>query len=217
MISILIVIFGLTMLYMATTSRIKALINMLSIQGIILFLLILFIGKEKILHFNFIFLLIETLLIKAIIIPIFLKRVSVKNNIFRDTEPYIPNFYSLVISSIILFAGFIVSSSHHQLFANITTLYFGVSISTILISLLFITTKKKILTHVIGYTMMENGIFLLSLSVAKEMPMIVNMGVLLDVFIAIFILGMLVDKINILFEELDVCTLNNLKDCRDDD
>lgn len=217
MINILIVIFGLTMLYMAITSRIKALINMLSVQGIILFLLILFIGEEKILHFNYIFLLIETLLIKAIIIPVFLKRVLVKNNIFRDTEPYIPNFYSLVISSIILFAGFIISCSHNHLFSNITTLYFGVSISTILISLLFITTKKKIITHVIGYTMMENGIFLLSLSVAKEMPMIVNMGVLLDVFIAIFILGMLVDKINIVFEELDACSLCNLKDCSCDD
>ncbi|EKE03928.1 MAG: hypothetical protein ACD_20C00128G0013 [uncultured bacterium] len=217
MINILIVVFGLTMLYMAATSRIKALINMLSVQGIILFLLILFIGEEKILHFNYIFLLTETLLIKAIIIPIFLNRVLIKNNIFRDTEPYIPNFYSLVISSIILFAGFIISCSHNQLFSNITTLYFGVSISTIIISLLFITTKKKILTHVIGYTMMENGIFLLSLSVAKEMPIIVSMGVLLDVFIAIFILGMLVDRINIAFEELNVCTLNNLKDCTDDD
>lgn len=216
MINILIVTFGLTMLYMAATSRIRALMNMLSIQGIILFLLVLFIGREKILDLNLIFLLVETLLVKAIIIPVFLKRIMNKNNLYRDTEPYIPNFYSLVISSFILFAGFIISSLHDPIFENITTLYFGVSVSIILISLLFIITKKKILTHVIGYTMMENGIFLLSLSVAREMPMIVNIGLLLDVFIAIFILGMFVNRISKFFEELDVCSLSNLKDCIDE-
>lgn len=217
MVNILIVIFGLTMLYMAATSRIKALVNMLSIQGIILFLLVLEVGKERLLDFNLIFLLAETLIIKALVIPAFLRKIVVRNNIYRDTEPYIPNFYSLVISSFILFAGFIIPSFHHSVFDNITTLYFGVSLSTILISLMFIVTKKKILTHVIGYTMLENGIFLLSLSVAKEMPMIVSLGVLLDVFIAIFILGLFVNRINSVFEELDVCTLNNLKDCTNDD
>lgn len=216
MVNMLIVLFGLTMLYMAATSRIQAHIKMLSIQGLILFL-ILFLGEDKTNIASLIFLSVETLLVKSIIIPLFLNEVLKKNETFRDNEPHIPNFYSLVIASIMLFAGFIISNLHEQSFENITTLYFGVAISTILISLFFITTKKKILTHIIGYIMLENGIFLLSLSVAKEMPMIVNMGVLLDVFIAVFILGLLVNKINDVFEELNVCKLCNLKDCECDD
>lgn len=216
MINILIVLFGLTMLYMSESSRIKALINMLSIQGLILFSIV-FLTEDNIYNLNFILLLIETLLVKAYIIPLFLRKILIQNNIFRDTEPYIPNFYSLVISSIILFVGFIISSLHGQSFENLTTLYFGVSISTIIISLFFITTKKKIITLIIGYIMLENGIFLLSLSVAKEMPMIVNLGILLDVFIAVFILGLLTNKINSVFEELNVCNLCNLKDCECDD
>ena len=212
MVNMLIVLFGLTMLYMAATSRIKAHIKMLSFQGLILFL-ILFLDEDKTNLINLIFLSIETLLVKTILIPLFLTRILNKNEVFRDNEPHIPNFYSLVIASIMLFAGFMISNLHGQGFENVTALYFGVSISTILISLFLITTRKKILTHVIGYIMMENGIFLLSLSVAKEMPIIVSMGVLLDIFIAVFILGFLVNKINTAFDELNICELCNLKDC----
>jgi len=216
MIDILIVLFGLTTLYMAATSRIKAHIRMLSFQGFILFL-ILFSGQVKADIASLIFLSIETLLVKTIIIPAFLNDVLEKNEAFRDSEPHLPNFYSLVIASVMLFSGFIISNFHSQFFGTITTLYFGISISTILISLFIITTRKKILTHVIGYIMMENGIFLLSLSVTKEMPIIVNLGILLDVFIAVFLLGFLVNKINIAFEKLNISELSNLKDCDDDD
>lgn len=215
MINMLIVIFGLTMLYMASTSRINAHIKMLSFQGFILFL-ILFMEQDKADIASLIFLSTETLLIKTIIIPIFLNKILRKNEIYRDSEPDIPNFYSLVIATVILFGGFIISNLHSQYFAGLTTMYFGVSISTILISLFLITTRKKLLTHVIAYIMMENGIFLLSLSVAKEMPIIVSLGVLLDIFIAVFILGFLVNKINVVFEELNISKLTNLKDCEDD-
>jgi len=216
MINTLIVLFGLTMLYMVTTSRLKAQIRMLSFQGLLLFL-ILYLGEDKTDAASLVFLSVETLLVKAIVIPSFLKKVLKKNETFRDNDPNIPNFYSLVIASVLLFAGFIISNIKGLSSENITTLYFGVSISTILISLFFITTKKKILTHIIGYIMLENGIFLLSLSVAKEMPMIVSLGVLLDVFIAVFILGLLVNKINNVFDELNVCKLCRLKDCEYDD
>jgi hydrogenase-4 component E len=197
---------------MAATSRIKAHIKMLSFQGFLLFL-ILIVSEDRTNFINLIFLSVETLLVKSIIIPLFLMHVLKKNEAFRDNEPHIPNFYSLVFASVVLFAGFIISSVHNSVFQDITTLYFGVSISAILISLFLITTKKNILTHVIGYIMMENGIFLLSLSVAKEMPMIVNMGVLLDIFIAVFILGLLINRIHNVFDELDVHELCNLKDC----
>ena len=208
----LIVLFGLTMLYMSATSRIKAHIKMLSFQGFLLFLICYYsIDRSNLL--NFIFLSFETLIIKAVIIPLFLNRILNKNEIFRDGEPHIPNFYTLVISSVILFSGFLISNIHYQAFETISTIYFGISISTIIISLFLITTRNKVLTNVIGFIMMENGIFLLSLSVEKEMPMLVNMGALLDVFIAVFILGLLVNRINEAFDETNVCILCSLKDC----
>ena len=67
-------------------------------------------------------------------------------------------------------------------------------------------------TNVISFITMENGIFLLSLAVAKEMPVIISLGVLLDVFIAVFILGILVKEINNNFEDLKISQLSELKD-----
>ena len=81
-----------------------------------------------------------------------------------------------------------------------------------IISLWLITIKHKIISNVIEFITMENGIFLLSLSVSKEMPMLVNMGVLLDVFIAVYILGLFVNEINKEFNDLEVSHLSDLKD-----
>ena len=97
-------------------------------------------------------------------------------------------------------------------FKLVSPMYFGVSISIIITSLWLITIKHKVLSNVIGFITMENGIFLLSLSVAKEMPVIINLGVLLDIFIAVFILGMLIREINNEFEDLEVSNLSGLKD-----
>lgn len=212
----LIILFGLICLIMSAAGRMKTLINLLAIQGIILFLIVFFSHEDRY-NLDFLFLVFETLIVKTFLIPIFLRKILRDNSIFRDTEPYIPNFYSLVISSVLLFAGFAVSSLNIEYLGNITPLFFGVSISTIFISLFFITTKKKLLTHVVGFVMLENGIFLLSLSIAKEMPVIVNLGVLLDIFIAIFILGLLIGKIKTIFQDVDCCKLCNLKDCNCND
>ena len=116
------------------------------------------------------------------------------------------------ISSIILFAGFLVANVATEDFRLVDPMYFGVSLAIIIISLWLITIKHKVLSNVIGFITMENGIFLLSLSVAKEMPIIVNLGVLLDLFIAVFILGMLVREINNEFDDMEVSQLSDLKD-----
>ena len=212
----LIILFGLTMLYMAATSRLMAHIRILALQGILLFLICYFgMGHSNL--WNFLFLAFETLIVKALVIPLFLNKVVKQTHHLRDTEANIPHFYSLFITSVILFAGFLISDINFPAMKMINPIYFGVSIAVIIISLLLITIKHKILTNVIEFITMENGIFLLSLSVAKEMPVIVNLGVLLDVFIAIFILGLLVNQINKEFHSLEVAQLSDLKDCEYDD
>ena len=211
-----IILFGLTMLYLAATSRIVAHIRLLIAQGILLFLIcccnmthILGIHMKWL---NFGFLVVETLIVKAIIIPCFLYRVLKKTNANRDIAANVPHFYCLVIASVILMAGFLVSNYFISSVKMISPIYFGVSVATIIISLWLITIKHKIISNVIEFITMENGIFLLSLSVAKEMPILVNLGVLLDVFIAVYILGLFVNVINKEFKDLEVSNLSDLKD-----
>ncbi len=228
--NIFIILLGLSMIYIAATSRLLAHVNMLVAQGWLLFFVCLT-GFAKEPWFNigmisnsdaimanmphilgFLFVMVETLIVKAVVIPIFLKKVLKKTHAHRDTDANIPHFYSLFISSMILFAGFMLANIHATEFRLVSPVYFGVSIAIIITSLWLITIKHTVLSNVISFITMENGIFLLSLSVAKEMPIIVNMGVLLDIFIAVFILGMLVKEINNEFEDLEVSQLSDLKD-----
>lgn len=211
MINGFIILFGLTMLYLAATSRIIAHIRLLIVQGFLLFL-ICCCGMNHLNWLNFAFLTVETLIVKSIVIPWFLYRVLKKTHSNRDVAANIPHFYCLVIASIILMAGFLVSNYYVSSMKLISPMFFGVSVSTIIISLWLITIKHKIISNVIEFITMENGIFLLSLSVAKEMPMLVNIGVLLDVFIAVYILGLFVNVINKEFKDLEVSHLSDLKD-----
>lgn len=205
------ILFGLTMLYLSATSRIISHIRVLIVQGVLLFL-ICCCGMENMSWLNFSFLTVETLIVKSIVIPWFLYRVLKKTHSNRDEDAYIPHFYCLVISSVILLVGFLTSHYYISSMKFISPMFFGVSLATIVISLWLITVKHKIISNVIEFITMENGIFLLSLSVAKEMPMLVNMGVLLDVFIAVYILGLFVNEINKEFHDLEVSHLSDLKD-----
>ncbi len=211
MISFIIILFGVTMLFVSATGRIEGYIKILSVQGILLMLLVLF-GFDDFSILNFVFLTAETLLIKTIIIPVFLIRIVRKNGIQREVETNLPNFFSLLIASALFMLGFFISYWALKFGTAVNSLYFGISFSTIFTGLFIIISRKNIVTHVLGYMMMENGIFLLSLSVAKEMPVIIDLGVLLDVFIGIYLLGLFVNKIQSAFDESQIDALNQLKD-----
>ena len=211
MTEILIALFGLTMLYVSSTSRLEAYTRVLALQGFILFLMVM-LDHTEMTTLNLVFLGAETLLFKAIIIPVFLMYILRKNNIQREVEPYIPSFYSVMITTIIFAFGFIIAFWSVSHASNVRPLYFGVSIATIITGLFIIISRKKIITHVMGYIMIENGIFMLAISVVSEMPMIVNLGVLLDLFAAIYLLGLFVTKINSTFDELHIDSLSNLRD-----
>ena len=212
-----IILFGLTMLYLAATSRIVSHVRLLVMQGILLFL-ICACHFEHQSALNITFLTIETLIVKTVVIPWFLFKVLKKTRANRDVSANIPHFYCLVSASIILLCGFLLPNHffNSDTMKMISPLYFGVSLATIIISLWLITIKHKIISNVIEFITMENGIFLLSLSVAKEMPVLVNMGVLLDVFIAIYILGLFINEINREFKDLEVSNLSDLKDYSND-
>lgn len=200
------------MLYMAATSRLSAHVNVLVVQGMLLFLICVF-GMNEFSLLNFLFIATETLLIKSIVIPAFLGGLIKRTKEYRDTEANIHHFYSLFITTVILFGGFLFSNLNMPSIKLINPLYLGVSISVIIISLMLITVKHKVISNVIDFITMENGIFLLSLSVAKEMPMMVSLGVLLDLFIAVFILGLLIKYINTKFDDMEVSHLSDLRDC----
>ena len=204
------------MVYVSATSRIKTHIKTLSLQGVLLFLMCYFaFGAENI--YVFAFLAFETLLVKAIAIPWILNSVMRGKNQFLSNDLRIPGIYSLMFTSGIIFASYLASNIPSATLDATSRLYLSVSLASIVISLFFITTRKSVITSVIDYVMMENAIFFLSLTLSKEMPVIVSMGVLLDVFVAVFILGFLINKVTETFGHEHADALKMLKDSDDDD
>ncbi len=209
--NIIIILLGTSMLYVFAASRIEAYVKILALQGTLLFLLVV-VDIKEINLLNIAFLIVETLIIKTIVIPYFLLKVIRKNEIGREIEPYISQFYSVLIASAIFMFGFVAAFWAAKTNAGIKPLYFGISIVLIVSSLFLIVNRKRIITHILCYMMLENGIFLLSLSVANEMPMLVNIGVLLDLFVGIFLFVIFFNKIQEMYDGNHIDVLTELKD-----
>ncbi len=207
----LIILLGTTMLYVSAVSRVEAYVKTLGFQGIILFLLVVLNAKDMS-WLNVSFLVFETLVIKAFVIPYFLLTVTRRNEIDREIEPYLSQFYSLLVASAIFIFGFVVTFWSAKTGSAIRPLYFGISIEMVVLSLFLIVNRKRIITHILCYMMLENGIFLLSLSVANELPMLVNVGVLLDLFVAVYLFAIFFNKIHEMYDGSHVDALTELKD-----
>jgi hydrogenase-4 component E len=190
-------------------NRIVTYVRVLALQGFILFG-VTFLQLKDIQTWNLVLILLETIIFKAIAVPVFLGYLIRRNKITRETEPYLPHFISLIIITMIVVITVLLANSIQD--TKLDKIFFIVSLSTLFTGLYFIASRKKIITHVMGYLMIENGVFILSLAVGNEMPNLVNLGIMLDVFASVLILGIFLNKIGDVFKDVDVDQLSNLKD-----
>ena len=95
---------------------------------------------------------------------------------------------------------------------NLSKLIVPSAIATILIGFILLTTRFKALTQVIGYLILENGIFIFGVLLMEAMPMVIEMGVLLDLFVGIFVSCIIISKINQSFSSMDTRVLSSLKE-----
>mgnify|MGYP000937119473 CR=1 FL=1 len=209
MTDILLIAMAMTLLYLSIANRLYTYLRILVFQGFILFGTT-YLTLTEVNTLNLILILIETIGFKAIAVPWFMNYIITRNKITREAEPYLPNFISLIIVTIIIVATIILSVSIND--ENLDKTYFVVAVSTLFTGLYLIVSRKKIITHVIGYLVIENGVFVLSLAVGNEMPMLVNLGIMLDIFASVLILGVFFNKIGDVIKDPDVDLLRNLKD-----
>lgn len=209
MTDILLIALAMTLLYMSIANRLYTYLRILVLQGFILFGATYF-TLTNLNSVNVLLIMMETIVFKAIAVPWFINYIIKRNKITRVAEPYISNFASLIIVTGIIVATIIVSSSVNG--ENLDKTFFVVALSTLFTGLYLIVSRKKIITHVIGYLVIENGVFVLSLAVGNEMPMLLNMGIMLDIFASVLILGVFFNKIGDVLNDPDVNLLRNLKD-----
>lgn len=209
MTDILLITFIISLIYLAVANRLYSYILILSFQGFVLFGVV-FIELTEISLLNLIFILFETIVFKAIAIPAFLKYIIKKNNITREAEPFVSNFISVVVVTAIIITSFLLSNSIHD--DQLKSIVFVVALSALFTGLYIIVTRRKIITHVMCFLVIENGVFVLSLAVGNEMPMIVNTGIMLDIFVSVLVLGIFINRIGDVLKEHNAEQLQQLKD-----
>jgi hydrogenase-4 component E len=209
MTNVLLIIFIISLFYVSIANRLITYVRVLALQGFILFG-VTFMQLKDIETWNLVLIMLETIVFKAVAVPLFLGYLIKRNRITRVAEPYLSNFMSLIIVTAIVVITVVLANSIQD--PLLDKIFFIVSLSTLFTGLYFIASRKKIITHVMGYLMIENGVFVLSLAAGNEMPNLVNLGIMLDVFASVLILGIFFNKIGDVFKDADVDRLTNMKD-----
>jgi len=209
MVNFLIIIFIVSLLYLAKIETFSRYIFILGFQGLLLFGIALFELK----HFDIphlILILTETLIFKAIFVPAFLKKLSLRSNVRRSHKGLLPPNASIVIALAIIVISFTIGHNLHD--EHLEIKYFTGAISALAIGLYLVINNRDILTHLIAYLIIENGIFLLSIALGNEMPMFVNAAILLDIFSSVLIMGIFFNKVHDFFDDTNTDQLSTLKD-----
>jgi hydrogenase-4 component E len=205
----LILLFELTLIYLAFTERVKQYLIILMVQGMLLFV-IACLHLKHVGTLELTFILTETIIIKGLVVPIFLNRMRKKNNLERVAHSNLPAFVTIVAVSGAIVFGFLLSENIHD--DELQAKFFSASIAAIIAGICFVMIHQNIFNHLVGYLIMQNGVFLLSLAVGNEFPLIVNTAILLDIFVGVLVLGVFLNRVGDKFEKMHIDELAQLKD-----
>lgn len=199
----------LTNFWVLGTTRLSSTIRATALQGALLALLP--IAMHPVWSLHIVGLAGGTFLVKAVLLPTFLSWAIREAAVRREIEPLIGYSTSLALGAAAVALSFGIAQ-RIPLPESATALLIPVALATVMVGLLVLTTRNKALSQVVGYLVLENGIYVFGLSQAERVPFLVELGVLLDIFVGIFIMGIVVFHINRAFDSLDSTRLTELKD-----
>ena len=152
-----------------------------------------------------------TIVLKGFLIPLFLMRVIDRIGIHREIEPFLNVPTSLLACLGLTVVGYRVSTGFPEGAEGVTHHVLGMGLSTLMIGLFLMVTRRKAITQILALLTVENAIFLVALGITSGMPLVVELGISFDVIVAVLVLGVLVHRIVERFESMDVSRLSKLK------
>lgn len=182
------------------TSRMSTCIRVIGLQGLILAALPLALHPDW--SFHTMGLALGTAAVKAVALPWFLGWAIREVNVRREVEPLVGYVTSVLLGAVAVAASFLVAPTL-PLPDREGTLLVAVALSNVLAGLIVLTTRLKAITQVVGYLMLENGIYVFGLTQTQRVPFLLELGVLLDVFVGVFVMGIVVFHINREFDSLE--------------
>jgi hydrogenase-4 component E len=191
-------------------SRIRAVINAVAFQGVLLGFLPLFLHHDLGLHGGL--LMAATIVLKGVIIPRFLFHAMREAQIQQEVTPVVNYTSSLLLGAFGTGLALVFSNTVRLAAEHADLLIVPASLATVWTGFLMLTTRKKAIMQVLGYLLLENGIFLFGFLLLEAMPFLVELGVLLDLFTGVFVMGIIIHHISREFASTSTEHLRDLKD-----
>lgn len=199
-------------LFLLASSRLGAAIRTVALQGALLAALPLLMAGEGH-HLGHALLLSGgALVVKGFFIPWLMFRAIREAAIRREMEPIVGFVPSMVLGAVGVALAFAFSSRLPLPEADAHAFLVPTALSTVWTGLLLVVTRKKAVSQVLGFLVLENGVYVFGLLLSEFMPFMVEAGVLLDLFAAVFVMGIVMFHINREFSSLDTEKLSALKD-----
>jgi hydrogenase-4 component E len=196
---------------MLSQRRILRLIHLFALQGAVLTLNTLLVAAALGQHHLY-FSAALNLVLKVLVLPWILHRLIDRLNLRWDVETLINIPTIMLVGIVLVIVSFNLALPISQLAGTITRGTLGIAMASVLISFLVMITRRKAVAQVIGFLAMENGLFFAATSATYGMPMIVELGIALDVLVGTFIFGIFFFQIRETFDSLDIHHLEKLKD-----
>lgn len=153
-----------------------------------------------------------TLLLKVILLPWLLHRLIRKLNVRWDVETLINIPATMLVGIALVIFAFNLAAPISHLAEGVTRGLIGIALASVLLSLLMMLTRRKAVSQVVAFLSLENGLFFAATSATQGMPLVVELGIALDVLVATFIFGIFFFQIRETFDSLDITHMEKLKD-----
>lgn len=191
-------------------SRLRTLIPVVAAQGVLLGVMIL------LAHGTFMIwvlvMALTTVVLKGVVIPRMLFHAIREVVIRSEIEPVVGFVASLFLGALGTGLALLFSKTLPLAPEHMGSLVVPAALSTVFTGFLILTTRVKAITQVVGYLILENGVFIFGLLLMEAIPFVVELGVLLDLFVAIFVMGIIIHKISREFSTVSTRMLSQLKE-----
>ena len=196
---------------MLSQRRILSLINLFAAQGVVLCLatvLVASVTGQSHLYWS----AGVTLLLKVLVLPWILHRLIRRLNVKWDVETLLNIPTTMLMGIVLVILAFNLAAPISQLAGTVTRSTLGIAMASVLLSFLMMITRSKAVPQVVGFLSMENGLFFAATAAVYGMPMVVELGIALDVLVASLILGVFLFQIRERFDSVDTRHLEKLKE-----
>ncbi|MCP4719952.1 MAG: hydrogenase [Desulfobacteraceae bacterium] len=200
----------LSVLFSFGTSRLPGLIKVVAFQGLVASIVPFFLGHDM--SAGGVVFTFATLLIRGIIIPLCIYMAIKKVAIRREVEPIVGYHASMLFGLGLIVAATYISRQLNLPAISEYLLLTPTAIALLVTGMFFLIARRNAIAMVLGYIMMENGIYLVGTTFSTHARHIVEFGILLDVLAGVMIMGIILQNINKTFDDVDTALLRTLKE-----